>query len=245
MQKNNFPVGEQTIPFHLRRSARAKRPRLCITPVKGLEVVVPVRFNTVNIPDLLREHHAWIVKNLSKMPAREAQQALPDRIVLNAIEEEWQVRYVKSTLYQKPRVLLCLRPGNILELSGNREDKEACKAALIRWIRTKAQQWLSDCLLECSRTSGLRYQSFKLRGQTARWGSCSSTGSISLNYRLIFLPSALARHVILHELAHTRFLNHSEDFWGLLSSLDPDCQRHRRELRLHLEKGWVPAWLMG
>lgn len=60
--------------------------------------------------------------------------------------------------------------------------------------------------------------------------------------RLLFVKPGLARHVLLHELCHTGHMNHSEKFWSLLTRHDPDCVRHRRELR----EAWgqVPAWLV-
>jgi len=80
-----------------------------------------------------------------------------------------------------------------------------------------------------------------VRGQKTRWGSFSSRGTLSLNYKLLFLPEPLLRHVILHELSHSVHMNHSDEFWNLLHSLDPDTATHDKQL----SEAWkyLPAWL--
>ena len=81
-----------------------------------------------------------------------------------------------------------------------------------------------------------------IRGQRSRWGSCSATGDISLNYQLLFLPPHLLRHVLVHELCHTVELNHSPRFWRTVARFEPDLAALREEMR----RSWshVPGWLL-
>ena len=79
-----------------------------------------------------------------------------------------------------------------------------------------------------------------VRGQKTRWGSCSTQKTISLNYKLLFLPDELARYLFVHELCHTRHLNHSARFWRLVQSREPNYER----LENQLTDAWryVPLW---
>jgi predicted metal-dependent hydrolase len=80
-----------------------------------------------------------------------------------------------------------------------------------------------------------------IRGQKTRWGSCSSRQTISVNCKLLFLPSELVRYVLIHELCHTVHLNHSAAFWALVAQKEPDYQQldaGLRDARYH-----VPLWL--
>ncbi|MFH0884097.1 MAG: M48 family metallopeptidase [Candidatus Micrarchaeota archaeon] len=74
-----------------------------------------------------------------------------------------------------------------------------------------------------------------LRDNTSRWGSCSADGSISLNFRLLFMPPDILRYVIVHELAHTRYRSHGPRFWALVEKIIPDHKEKRRWLR---DNGW-------
>ena len=80
-----------------------------------------------------------------------------------------------------------------------------------------------------------------LRCQRTRWGSCSTRGTVSLNCSLLFLRPEVVRYLFVHELAHTRHMNHSASFWRLVELLEPEYRSLDRELLA----GWrtVPAWV--
>lgn len=71
----------------------------------------------------------------------------------------------------------------------------------------------------------------RIKNHRGAWGSCSSKKNLNFNWRLIALPPELADYVILHELCHTVHLNHSADFWALMSSFSPEACEHRTRLR--------------
>ena len=75
-----------------------------------------------------------------------------------------------------------------------------------------------------------RYRRVSVRNQATRWGSCSSSGTLSFNWRLVLLPWPLHRYVILHEFGHFAHMNHSGEFWDFLHRYDPDAGRHDRAL---------------
>jgi len=79
--------------------------------------------------------------------------------------------------------------------------------------------------------SGLRPAAVSVRNQRSRWGACSARGRITLNWRLVQMPPAVADYVILHELAHLRQPNHSRRFWREVAALCPDWQEAERWLR--------------
>jgi len=81
--------------------------------------------------------------------------------------------------------------------------------------------------------TGLKPSALVIRSQKTRWGSCSSAGQISLNWRLVVAPLEVIDYVGVHELAHLRYHNHSVRFWSLVRELDPDFQAHREWLGRH------------
>lgn len=102
--------------------------------------------------------------------------------------------------------------------------------AAVRAVRRAAEDGLASAVARLGRSTGVSFTSVTVRNQTTRWGSCSSSGSLSLNWRLVLLPPKLHDHVILHELAHRRHMDHSDRFWGQLAAWDPDWKKHDREL---------------
>jgi predicted metal-dependent hydrolase len=98
--------------------------------------------------------------------------------------------------------------------------------------------WLERLSLE----TDLRFQRLQIRRQRTRWGSCSRRGTISLNACLMFQPPEVVDYLLIHELAHTRHMNHSRRFWRLVESHQPRW----RELDGVLTRGWreVPAWVI-
>ena len=83
------------------------------------------------------------------------------------------------------------------------------------------------------RTTGGCYTSITVRDQKSRWGSCSSRGTLSFNYRLIFAPSVILDYVVVHELCHLTHMNHSKDFWDMVASVMPEYREYRKWLREH------------
>lgn len=81
--------------------------------------------------------------------------------------------------------------------------------------------------------TGGSYTSVTVRDQKTRWGSCSSRGTLSFNYRLIFAPPEVLDYVVVHELCHLTHMNHSKEFWNKVGSVMPDYNIHRKWLKDH------------
>lgn len=105
--------------------------------------------------------------------------------------------------------------------------------ALRRFAEAEARLHLEDRVRYWSARMGLQPTGLSFRRQKTRWGSCSSEGHLSLNWKLVFAPEAVIDYVVIHEIAHLKHQNHSAQFWGLVEQYDPQAQSHRRWLRIH------------
>ena len=133
------------------------------------------------------------------------------------------------------------RSANRLLVYGDTDNISACKDALRRWLARKTKEHVVPWLIRLAQERELEFGSAVVKSQRTRRASCSSKKTISLNLRLLCLPEELVRYVLLHELAHCRYMNHSRKFWAEVRSFAPDCERLDAELR----NAWrhIPAWL--
>ena len=95
----------------------------------------------------------------------------------------------------------------------------------------KAKDYLPYRLEYYAKLYGYDYERCRLSHAATRWGSCSSSGTISLNIGLMQVPKVLRDYVILHELAHLNHMDHSPQFWDEVGQRDPRYKEHRRKLK--------------
>lgn len=98
-------------------------------------------------------------------------------------------------------------------------------------LRNEATSYLPRRLRYLADMFGFHYEKERFGNQRGRWGSCSSSGTISLNVALMNLPHDLIDYVLIHELAHTRHMNHSEAFWQQVKDCLPEYQQQRKILK--------------
>ena len=223
-------------PYKIRKHRLARHVKLRTSSRHGLEITVPYRFNLNKLPDILEEHKIWVLQQLQQWHNRQSA-ALPQYIQLQSVNEKWSVQYVETL----GKLRLMQRQTQEIILLGKNHDPEQCKIKLVRWVKQRAALLLNEELRRMSETIQLPFQDVRFRDQLTRWGSCSTDKRINLNYKLIFLPQALMQHVLIHELCHTKYLNHSESFWRLVQRFDAHCHEHRRALKL--ADRFVPEWI--
>lgn len=104
-------------------------------------------------------------------------------------------------------------------------------AACERALKIEAQELLPNRLKEHASRHGYSYGKVRIRKLTSRWGSCTNRRDITLSYLLVQLPPELIDYVILHELIHTRHLNHGQDFWGAFTKALPNARALQKRIR--------------
>ncbi len=232
--------------YIVRESPRAKHARVKLSLRDGLVVVVPKGFDHGRIPGLLEKKRRWLeqaskrIETQRKFFEPEPPGALPERLALRGIGEEWAIDYRPT---ESPHVTAVERAGNRLLIFGDTDSTEACKAALRRWLSRKTHEHIKAWIMRLAEEHSLDLNRVLVKSQRTRWASCSKRRTVSLNLKLLFIPEDLIRYVLVHELCHTEHLNHSRQFWALLKYHDPDYTD--KDERLRTAWRFVPAWLDG
>ena len=114
---------------------------------------------------------------------------------------------------------------------GNSDVQNLLREQIISALRREAKGYLPKRLKYIAEQHGFHYERVRFSHASGRWGSCSSSGTISLNIALMKLPFELIDYVIIHELAHTRHMDHSVQFWDVVATYDPAYKLHRAKLK--------------
>lgn len=221
-------VDEEFGTINLRRSAKATHVRVRVAPDGRLRASLPLYAPL------------FLVKRLIKS----------SRPQLRAMLEEHQptVMYTPGMQIGKSHTLI-VRPSTRRTVKISRHGQQIMvelpdahdlndpsiqrelRDAIIAALRIEAKSYLPKRLAYLAAEHGFTYQSVRFSHAGSRWGSCSSTGTISLNIALMKLPFELIDYVLIHELSHTRELNHSTHFWRQVEQGDPAYKLHRDALK--------------
>lgn len=226
--------------FSVRESRRARRLSIKVYPHGRVEVVVPKRTRARDVQAFVDENRDWIQKTRAAYAAQHSLEpfALPFRVSLAATGRSFRITYRPQ---KDATTVRFRRHGDLLVLSGKTADEMLCVAALKRWLAGLAKAEFEPRLRSLSGLTGNAFKCLQVRGQKTCWGSHSSTGTISINYCLLFLEPALVRYLMIHELCHGRHMNHSRHFWQAVGRHEPDY----RHLDRALGEAWpqIPAWV--
>ncbi len=211
-----LPVADENV--RLRRSRRARRVRVSVTPIGVIEVTLPVGTPERAAYEAVRELKPWIERRLSTIArAREALLSPPGT-----------VPYLGN--------VLCLCPEAGRERV-HRVDNDLfvpqtdAHLATERWYRSQARVEVAKRLDAACARAGSSYTGLSIRAQRTRWASCSAKGRMSFNWRLLLAHEAILNYVVEHEVCHLEVMDHSRRFWALLESRMPGWREHASWLR--------------
>ena len=234
----NRTLNNQNVRFFLKRSNR-KSIGLRISD-EGLIITAPTWAAKAHINEALEKKANWITTKLHERSERLAQQAMSHTVW----QDGGKLPYlgVAISLQLNPLLAEMVFSGEVnaptptdrlcLHLDKN-ADSQRVQDLCHSWLQQQAKHYLTQrlhiFLEQCS--YGSHFKNLRLASPAKRWGSCSSTGTIMLNWRLIHFTPAIIDYVVAHEVAHLKEMNHSQRFWQEVERLLPDFYRARQQLK--------------
>ena len=220
------------LAYTVRRSDRARRARI-VVGVDGVEIVVPRGMPLRRVEPLVRERRAWIeraVQRLDRSSVGVSRARLEHGGVVPLLGRELGLRLAVDPDRKRPHVR---RRGDVLHVRVGEAGTEPVRVAVEAWLRREARARVRPALDEACARAGHTSGPLTIRGQRTRWASCSSSGAMSFNWRLMLAPEEILLYVIEHEVAHLDVPDHSARFWALLERRLPGYRQHERWLRRH------------
>ena len=210
----------------IRRSARASQVRLRVGPDGTLRASLPVYAPM------------FLVKRLVASSRTELRELLQQSAPTVEYVPGMRIGKSHSLTVQQGSPMQAKRHGQ--QILVTLPDTELLNTpAVVRMVRDTVQQalrieaksYLPKRLAYIANQHGFSYKTVRFSHASGRWGSCTSEGTISLNIALMKLPFELIDYVLIHELSHTRHMNHSAEFWDEVAKADPNYREHRRRLK--------------
>lgn len=212
-------INNDELTYRIRHSRKARYLRLQINPSSGLEVIVPRGCKIEEAERFIYKKRDWILKHLKAVPVEEQFSYLGEII---EIKQKFDLFLTRHKISFRKDALLIESPA------GSTEDLRLIYNA---WLKHFAKIYLPERTRKIAQKYGFSPRQIRIRNQKTRWGSCSASGNISLNYKLMKYRKELIDYVIIHELCHLKEMNHSNKFWQLVEGLVPEYKSLKRELK--------------
>lgn len=227
MQKS-FNIKGRQINCEIVRSQR-RTVAIQIHPDRRIELKVPLLYNINEVEPFLLKHYRWIFKRLDAPVAPKIE---PKKYV------DGELHYFLGKQYP---IKIIISPENTVVFQDDTiviyakyDLPELIEVLLEKWYFTQARavfQKISIPLTKQMAKYNVAPKSFTIKKMKTRWGSCSSKGSVNLNLDLIKLPEGCIKAVILHELCHLVHMNHSKEFYALMTAEMPDWKVWDKQLK--------------
>lgn len=231
-------IGARTIEYEVRRSERAGRKRIEVTP-GGVEVIVPADVAEEDVQRFVDSRRRWLHDKTEEV--REEVERLKGRTpegFHSGAKVLFRGRYLKLRVESADgdEPSLTYRTAFHVRVPRGLSPEKREEAA-----RALVEAWLEDRLAEDARSvvrrrgasHGLEPSGIRIKDQRTLWGSCGRDGVIRLDRKLARVPRPVFEYVVVHELCHLRHRDHSPGFWGLVKRVLPDYEERKRWLEAH------------
>jgi len=226
---------DSKIPFLFRRSRKARNLRMQIDNQGKLTLIAPWYASDKSVKIFIDRHHGWIEKQWLKIEK------------LKKLRPEFRYRTGDTFYYFGEPVILNVSPSDkkrpSIKIRANKmlimlyrgisrkEGVDSIKKVIEEFYKKKAEEVIRDRLDYFNQHYGFSFDRVTMRDQKSRWGSCSKLGNLNFNWRLIMAPIEIIDYVVVHELCHTKEMNHSSRYWTLVAQTLPEHKKTRKWLK--------------
>lgn len=216
-------------PIKVVKHKRSKYMRLRVSSAGEIKLTVPTFTPSYQIANFLDSHKPWLEEVLSHVkPA--IKPSLVSGSIIHIIDKEFTIKTYNKQ--DKPKAYIDDEAAIIHIFTNDEADKREIVAGLIRdSLIEYGRKIIKHKSSHYARLLNTSFQRISIREQKTRWGSCSSSGNLNFNWKILLAPQSVFNYVVAHEIAHLREHNHSSRFWKLVADVCPDYQQSKRWLK--------------
>lgn len=227
VEQRSIELAGKPVTYTLKRTGRRRSIGLRIDD-RGLTVAVPLRASEKWLHNVLQEKAGWVVEKLTSWQAKKpAPQQWVDGETILFRGEAFTLRLIPSLFDAPPQ----LHGAHLLIHVAKADNPALIEKVVEHWYRREALKLFEECVAHFAPLMNVSPREIKLSSARTQWGSCTTRGTVRLNWQLIKMPLPLVDYVVAHELAHLVEMNHSAAFWRVVEIVCPDYVQMRRELR--------------
>ncbi len=214
------------LPVEVVENDRAKRLTLRLFPAgDGLKVTAPSHVSDDEIEEFVSRNRNWAATRIARLPKRVELthgETIPFKGIEHTIVSSGSLRGLVQAKVENNQPIL-LVPG----------EASTSSRKLVSFMKREARKEFDTVVNIHATTIGIRPKQIRITDTTSRWGSCSSTRTLSFSWRIIMAPPEVLNYLAAHEVAHLKEMNHSDRFWKLTKELCPDTDIQKGWLRTH------------
>lgn len=228
------------LKIKLERVPRMRGFKVSILPNSTVIVKLGKLESISRINNFLEQNEVWLKKCLEKsisVQTKYPQMSFIEGEAYRFLGEDYFLKYEKTegklaVEIRKPHMIVKV-PGKLWKEDFNKYPHPQFKKQILKFYEAAAERVLPKRVKDLSEFTGLKPTKVSLRKQRTLWGSCSPSGSIQLNWKLISAPISVIDYVVIHELAHLKHPNHSKHFWNEVAKFCPEYKQHKLWLKKH------------
>lgn len=232
-----------TINYVLERRKR-KSISVRIKDDGSILVSAPKWITIKYIEEFLISRFDWIVNKSreSKKRSIEAMKDYSDGAVIHSMGEDYLLKIV---IAKDAKRYTLKKSDDYLIVTGPDYSQDTVKELIARWNKKRLRAYIiqrveyyKPYIASFGLSKGIvptDITKISIKNVKSRWGSCSNKGSLNFSSKLALAPLSLTDYVIVHEMCHLLYMNHSKDFWEAVTYIIPDQNTRRKQLR---ENGW-------
>lgn len=229
------------INYSINKKSNVKNITIKVKHPNNVIIVSPKSVNNEFIHDLVVSKSRWILNKLNEFQNKEADN--PPLLLVDGDSIPYIGDYYTLNVYKEKSIIKCtldFKEGKFIakvpyNISSN-DQYIKLRELLINWYLTEGSKLIKERISIYSKKLNLYPESITLKEQKTSWGTCSSKGNIYINWKILLAPLDIIDYVLVHELCHLKYMNHSKEYWSLVSTIFPNYKEKRTYLKDNILK---------